>query len=190
MIKINLCPYELRKNVQEGLAPEVVIGLVVGWMIILGLIHMALFGLNYSKSIRYNSLQTSWEELKPAKKRMDYVVGKLRGVREKHQLMSGLVGDNVLYWSEKFNILSDSLPKGVWLRNLDLEDGLFLIKGSAISREGREMINVHKLTSKLKENKDFLSEFNRLELDSIQRRKINTMEIADFLIEAEVRHQR
>ena len=44
------------------------------------------------------------------------------------------------------------------------------------------MINVHAFMTNLKNDIEFVKYFNEIEIGSMQRRKINEVEIADFVI--------
>jgi len=80
-----------------------------------------------------------------------------------------------------------SLPRGIWLKKIALNDEMLFIEGSAISKEMTEIISINRFTSNLKANKDFIEHFTDLELGSIQRRKIKSVEIADFVITMKVK---
>jgi hypothetical protein len=93
---------------------------------------------------------------------------------------------NVL-WSQKLNIISDQLPRGVWVKKVVFQDDTFMIQCSAIAKRNTELINVHKFTSNLKKDPEFLGNLTDLELSSIQRRKIGNVEIVDFLLTTRIK---
>ena len=51
-----------------------------------------------------------------------------------------------------------------------------------MSLEKKDMLFVHNFTGLLKANKDFLEGLTEFELGSIQRRKVNKLDVVDFLI--------
>jgi len=189
MLEINLTPPELRKKKKKSLLPEgfnipreVVIGSVGGLFILLVIIQIFLIFTNFSRIAKKKKLDNNWEQLAPQKAKVDSVLNEVRMLKNKQNAITSLSGDVKIIWSEKLNLISDSLPRGAWLRKISLEEGLFFIEGSAISRQKEEMINVHDFTSRLKKSEKFLKHLKSLELGSIQRRSIKAVEIADFLI--------
>jgi len=188
-IEINLIPPHLRKKKRKGIASginiplEVLIGSAGGLIILLVLVHFSLLFVNMNKLAKHKKLQKEWENILPAKENVDVVISELRGLQEKSKAIKEILGDEArISWSQKLNILSDSLPKGIWLRKVVLKEKKFLIEGSAISRQKKEMINVHSLTANLKKEEDFLKHLSDLELGAIHRRRIKKIEIADFII--------
>ena len=121
-----------------------------------------------------------------AKENVDKVIQEMRDLQARHKAIEKITTDDRIIWSQKLNVLSDSVARGVWLNRVRLKDGVFFIEGSAISKQNDEMINVHSFTSSLKDEKLFLDKFVDLELGSIQRRYISKTEVADFLITAEL----
>lgn len=161
---------------------EVLIGVGGGILGLLLLIHLVLLVTNLNKLGQYKSLEKKWEEIQPRKAEADEVIAELRKLQGKVKSMEEItLGSNIL-WARKLNILSDQLPRGVWLKRAALNGRTFFIEGSAISRDQKEIISVHNFTAALKKQQDFLKDFDDLELDSVQRRKIKDIEVADFLI--------
>ncbi len=190
MISINLYPVELRKRKKKSLdvgfriPPEVVIGAGGGLVILLVCVHIIFLGVNLTKLAQHKALTKEWDTIQPAKKNVDVVIKELKELREKHAALTTLLKENDISWSQKLNIVSDNLQKGIWLREFNLTKEMLFIEGSAISRQNQEMIHVHQFTAKLKKNGNFLQGFEGLELGSIQRRTLGTVEVADFLIKA------
>ncbi len=194
MIDINLVPVKLRKTKRKkassnalNMPVEVIIGLGGGMIVLLIVTHIALFVININKLAQHKGLKKQWEEILPSKTNVDDVLKKLRSLQSKHKAIEELTQESYIAWSQYFNILSDSLPRDVWLRRIALDDGVFFIEGSALSRDNQEMINVHKFTTKLKGTPDFLKSLENIDLGSIQRRSIKKVEIADFLITTKIK---
>ncbi|MFT5386991.1 MAG: Tfp pilus assembly protein PilN [Candidatus Omnitrophota bacterium] len=191
MINVNLFPTNLRKKKNKGfhgegfmLPLEVIVGGVGGFLLLLVITHVGFMMVNVSKLSQHKELKKKWESIQPAKDNVDTVVKKLKEKREYYDDVSSIVIQEGSSWAEKLNVLSDSLPEGIWLRKINLTQKMIFVEGSAVSRQHQEMISVHEFTASLKKNKSFLLGFENMELGSIQRRKINTVEIADFLIKA------
>lgn len=188
MIEINLIPPQYRKKRKTGILggsripPEIVIGSAGGLLILLVMFHIVLLFINIRILTQHRMLSKKWEELQPQKVIVDGVLNQLRELQGNIKTIKDVTKKDGLKWAEKLNIVSDSTPKGVWLKKLSMNDGVFFIDGSAFSKQQKEMINVHMFDSNLKANGSFLKHFKDFEPGSIQRRKIQTMEIVDFLI--------
>lgn len=189
MIDINLVPSHLRKKRKGKLFAgrvsiplEIIIGCGGGLLLLLGMIHVLLLFVNVRKLAQHNGLQKQWEALRPDKENVDFVVSEIRAVQSRYKAIENIVGKGELNWAQKLNLLSDNLPRGMWFERIALSENVFFLEGSAISRETNEIINVHRLTSDLKKNDEFMRHFVGLEIGSIQRRKIRNIEVADFVI--------
>lgn len=161
---------------------EAVIGLGGGLLVFLILIHTILLCVNVQQSTRRNGLKKKWDALLPSKENVDGVINELRNLQGKQKAAEGVLSEDKARWSQTLSALSESLPPGVWIKRISLEEGLFSVEGSAVATEVEGMINVHKFTARLKKDKTFLDHFTDLELGKIQRRKIKYMDIADFVI--------
>jgi hypothetical protein len=191
MIEINLVPPQIRRKKKSRLwpqgvtiPPEVLVGSGGGLIVLLILVHISLIVINIRKMAQHQDLQRQWGSLLPSKGEFDSIVSELRILQGKQKAAEGIFPTKKILWSQKLNILSDDLPRGVWLRKVSLDEGMLFIEGSAVFTENEGMINVHKFTSNLKGQVKFLEDFTDLELGSIQRRKIKHMDIADFIITA------
>ena len=193
MININLIPPHLRKKDKGKLLGkiniplEVIIGSGGGLLVLLGIIHVLLLFVNIGKLAQHKSLQKQWETMRPNKENVDSVVNEMRVFQSKYKSLEEILTGNGLSWARKLNILSDSLPRGVWLKKIALDDELLFIEGGAISKETTEIISINRFASSLKADAPFMEHFTDLELGSIQRRKIKNVEIADFVITMKVK---
>lgn len=191
MIDINFVPIELRKKKRSSRFPggvniplEVIIGVGGGLLMLLICVHIFLFALNVQKIAAHKTLQNKWNAILPEKEKVDFVINHMRELQSR----VGAIGDATkvdgIIWAQKLSILSESLPRGVWIKKFELTDSMLFIQGSAISRLNQEMFEVHQFTSNLKASEDFLKGLDDLELGSIQSQKVSTTEVADFLITA------
>jgi Tfp pilus assembly protein PilN len=193
MIDINLIAPHLRKKEKSRLLGkmniplEFIIGCGGGLLVLLGVIHVLLLFINIGKLAQHKALQKQWETMRPGKENVDSVVSEMRLFQGKYQAIEDISGKSSLSWAQKLNILSNSLPRGVWLKKIALNEKMLFIEGSAISKETTEIISIHHLTSNLKGEGAFLEHFTDLELGSIQRRKIKNVEIADFVLTMKVK---
>ena len=189
MIEINLIPYSLRKKKKDkfsltefNVPLEIVIGLGGGLIVLLVLVHVFLLVINIRNVAKHKEFQRKIAAVSPEKQRVAEVLNELRALQSTQKAVQGILPERKIYWANKLNILSDSIPRGVWIKRINLEGDALLIEGSAIATDNEAMINVHQFTSTLKSQREFLEYFNDLELGSIQRRKIKQMDIADFMI--------
>lgn len=195
MIEINLLPPNLKKKrkrtgKQESIIPlEIVIGLGGGLIFLLIGVHVLLLLINLGKMASHQSLKMQWDTIQPAKQNVDKVIEEMRMLRKRYAAVETITEEKGAVWSQKLNIISDVLPRGVWLRKIALTTDVLFIEGSAISKKKQEMIDVHSFRGNLKEEGAFLKGLKDLELGSIQRRNVSNIEIADFLITCELNHE-
>jgi DNA-binding protein len=124
--------------------------------------------------------------LAPEKQSVDVVLNEMHQLQADIKSIEEIARGEKISWARKLNIISDSLPKSVWLKRVALGDGVFFIEGSALSRTNSEMTGVHKLTSSLRESQDFLKGLEGLEITSIQSRSMSGTDVVDFLITVKV----
>lgn len=192
MMNINLVPENLRKKHSKAVNPlaalnlpmEVMVGLVGGLICLLILTHLGLWFVISQKSAEKKKLDGQMESLLPYKHQADSIAKELRILQAKKSAIEKMTSVPKILWSPKLNDISDSMPRGVWLDKIFLEQGLFTIHGSAVSRGSDEMMGVIELVSKLKGKKEFIKHLKIMEIGPIQRRKIESVEIADFSIVA------
>ncbi len=191
MIDINLVPEALRKKRRgQGLSDtlnlpmENVIGTIGGLLVLLLAIHICLQGFIFVQFFRHAGLKNIQERLVSDKGNTDRIVTELRTLQAKLKSVENLTTAKRINWSQKLNIISDSLPREIWLSKISLEDKSLLIEGSAVSKNADEMISVGDFFSRLKEQKMFMNDFFSLERGVTQRRKIQATELADFSITA------
>lgn len=192
MIEINLMPPQLRRKQKKGLASggfkiplEVVIGLGGGLIMLLILVHVGLLALNLAKLGKHRDIKNRMEKVSVQKAEVDGVISEKRSLQGKLQSIAKITSEAQILWSQKLNILSDGLPRGVWLKKISYDQKVLLIQGSAISRQTNEMMNVHSLVANLKTDPAFSKGFANLEMGSIQRREINKIEVVDFVMTAD-----
>lgn len=192
MMNINLVPENLRKKHSKTVNPlsainlplEVMVGLVGGLICLLILTHLGIWFVISQRSAEEKRLDGQMEDLRPYKQRADSIAKELRILQGKKNAIEKMTSVPKILWSPKLNDISDSMPRGVWLDKISLGEGLFTIHGSAVSKGSDEMMGVVELVSKLKGKKEFIKHLKSMEVGPIQRRKIESVEIADFSIMA------
>ena len=166
---------------------EVVIGSCGGLFMLLIMAHIFLLMTNISKLNQHKQLKKEWDVLLPKKQEVEKVVNNMRAIKSKSDAIINVTGGEVIAWSPKLNIISDEIPRGVWLTKVALTDEMLFLEGSAISNNQDELINVHKFISNLTKQPKFLDHLYQLELGSIQRRSESNMDVADFLITMKIK---
>jgi len=188
MININLVPPHLRKQQKSrvlgaiNIPLEIIIGCGGGLLFLLGMIHIVLLLINVGKLAHYKSLQHQWDSMRSDKENVDSVVSKMRTFQGKYTALEDIAKKGELSWSQKLNILSDFIPRGMWFRRIALNNEMLFIEGSMVSQGVSEISSVSRLISKLKGSDDFMRDFTELDIGSIQRRRIKNIEIADFVV--------
>ena len=112
------------------------------------------------------------------------VIAELRSIQNKLKAVKEVTEEKKILWAEKLNQISDSLPRGVWLKELSLVDDALMIQGSAVSKENDEILSVHKFASNLKGNENFKKNFSEIEMAIHKTHKLGMTSIADFSIDA------
>ncbi len=166
---------------------EVVIGSCGGLFMLLIMAHIFLLMTNISKLNQHKQLKKEWDVLLPKKQEVEKVVNNMRAIKSKSDAIINVTGGEVIAWSPKLNIISDEIPRGVWLTKVALTDEMLFLEGSAISNNQDELINVHKFIANLTKQPKFLDHLYQLELGSIQRRAESNMDVADFLITMKIK---
>jgi len=192
MIDVNLAPPNLRRRQKHRILPkgfymppEVVIGCGGGFLVLLVVVHIYIILKHISINQKYSQIEKKWEQILPAKKQADKVISQIRQLHAKEKDVEELIGVDRILWARKLNIISDSLPRGVWLRRVAFEDGrTFVIEGSAISRQQNEMAAIHEFTHNLRQGKLFLKHFQEMDIGSMTRRQVKDRELVDFSIVA------
>jgi len=97
-------------------------------------------------------------------------------------------------WSRKLSALSDAMVWGIWLREIALGERhvdaegssvlqkTLILSGTAASPRDDKTALVGRFIRSLKENEAFFSDFKDVELESIKRRSINSLDVMDFKV--------
>jgi Tfp pilus assembly protein PilN len=191
MININLIPKAQQKSKKSDLSSVIAIPLEVivgtGLLIVLVLlgVHVSFLFINLKQIKVHKQLEAEWQAIEPNKQTAESVLSQLNQLQTEQKALFEIVGLEDPVWSQQMNMISDEIPRGVWLTKLLFNEDVFFIQGSAISNGQGDMINAHNFISNLKAQDEFKRHFKDMELGSIQRRKIGTTEITDFTISVE-----
>jgi hypothetical protein len=147
-------------------------------------VHIIFQGIVFVKYVQHKGYQSQWEAIRPEKEQVDVVVNQLRSLQAETKALKGITADRRILWAPKLNIISDNLPREVWLTRIFFEDDTLLMQGGAVSKVKNEMISVGNFVSNLKKQPDFQKNLATIELGSIQRRIIKNVEVVDFVVTA------
>ncbi len=193
MIEINLLPERFRKKRRLmqvetlQLPKEIIIGLAGGLICLLVIVHLTLLMLTIANKMSLSGLTGQWNKIQPQKKEVDAIKQEINDLESKTKTLTALKANKKIFWSEKLNRISESMVRGLWLTKIYFGEGILKIEGTAVSPKGEEMINVSKFTSNLKGNKKFYADLHHIELTSIERRNIKSIEVVDFIITTSVK---
>lgn len=195
MIDINLVPESLRKRRRNELLSggvfniprEVVVGIGGGILALMLLVDGLFFGVKVIKFFEYQHVKSKWQSIQPDKSVMDSIKQNLQEVQKEVKSIKDITEGQSSSWSQKLNSLSDSLPKGVWLRKITLTEKQLFIEGSTVSQGQSEIINVGSFVSNMKKDTEFMKDFESIEVDYIQSRKSEGPQVSDFTILAKLK---
>ena len=189
MIELNLLPDEIkrkRRKTKITIPVELIFGIGGLFVCLLIIFHIMLAGTLFAKKMRYSQLSKAWDKIQPDKIRIDKLKEETSLLENRIKYVEQLTA-NRINWSEKLNRISDLIPRGVWLSSLVFDDPTLKLEGSAVSKQKEEMILVGQFTSGLKKDPKISADFKDIEVRSIQRRKIKTLEVVDFVMTANLK---
>jgi hypothetical protein len=194
MIKIDLLPQGVRKD-KTGLldggfgsvASEVVLGIFLAAGAFLLVVHLLLAATAVAKIAQHKMLEARWQGMAAQKSAYDTVFNEAKALQARMNTLRPITAERGSIWSRLMNDVSDSVPKGVWLKELSLNKKVLTISGSSVSRVQAEMMAAGSFASALKERQTVKDSFTGVDVDSIQRRDLQGLSIADFTIKAKLK---
>ncbi len=194
MIRLNFIPESQRKqraNLMSegvgGIPGEVIVGSVAALAGCLVLMHVALAGIGAYKLATHKILEARWDRMGPDKKIYDDVSGELKAIQAKMNTLRPITSAQGLSWAQLLNDISDTIPKGIWLREIVFDKGTLTVYGSAVSKIQNEMVDVGNFVAALKEKPGIKNNFTGVDVDSIQRRENAAVSVADFSLKAKLK---
>jgi len=209
MIEINLLPEELRKkhgvtlSMPEIPARKVLIGGLA--VFFAAQILMGVFAV--FQKLEAAHLKQEVSRLKDQNHEIDRLKSETAQAKDRIRDIETLT-EKKFYWAALLNSLSDSMIKGVWLKNFTLGEGqesivahklpqnpksahgvrvsssaskYLKLEGSAMS-QGAETATIGKFIKQLKENQGFSEIFDDVQLSTINQRKIKDIDVYDFTL--------
>jgi Tfp pilus assembly protein PilN len=186
MIEINLLPEELRQRPKgskavSGPQPEDILRLAPFFIAIILLLDISLFAMILMKGGQVASLEKKWKRLAPQRKLVDDFNVQYNVFSKDAKAIQGFQKQRI-NWSQKLNILSEMVPSGIWFNELSLTEADFNLLGSAVSLQNDEMAMIKKFIDNLQQDENFFRDFNKLELSSVENKKLSGYEINEFRI--------
>jgi Tfp pilus assembly protein PilN len=179
MIKINLLPSSLRVKESERKIPLPSIIYITTLFVVI--FHIVFGILGIYKKAQVISLDHSWEKMQSRYKEVDVLKKNLSLKKDEARVMEAMLKRG-MYFTDFFNKINQSVPKGLWLNRLSFSQKGLVIEGSIFSFGTDEVSLVNKFFNELKNDSFFVNNFNNFKLDSVQRRNIKDYEVLDFLL--------
>ena len=195
MIEINLVSDNLRKKENRGtgflksidLPKEVIFGLGSLFVVLLVFIHLLLLGIYGFKLSKQFVYKATWQKMLPDKNNIDSIGQEVKDMRNKMATIADITSKKSTLWSQKLNVLSDVMPKGVWIRRIAWDNVALTVEGSAYSKFHDEITTVGNYVSNIKKDDNFTKDFSSIELNSVTRSKKGPTEVVDFKITAKAK---
>ena len=195
MIDINLIPPQLRKKENRGigilssidLPKQTLLGAGGIFAALLILIHVLLAGMWVIKATRHVVYKTVWQQMSPDKTTVDSINQEFKDLKSKMSTIADIASKKAFFWSQKLNILSDTIPKGVWIKRISWNNTVLTIEGSSVSRLHDEISLAGDCVANLKKQEAFAKDFSVVELGSVTRGKKGVTEMVDFTITAKTK---
>ena len=194
MVDINLIPAALRKHgkgnassLTINIPKEILLNVTVGVILLMGTLHLLLGVVWLGGMGHLSSCRANWQKVLPDQILLGSMNEESGDLKKKTNVIADMTTRKFVRWSSKFNTISDALPRGLWIRKMTLDKIGLVVEGSGVSKTQNEINNVGLFLSALKKNDDFMKDFSSLEVNSIQRGKINAIEVTDFTVMAKLK---
>lgn len=183
-LEINLLPKELRKK-RRAFRPKLsvdslrkILGLAIAGLVF---IHLFIPLVTFSKKFSLGRAKKAFLNIQPQKEELDEIKNQLKDFGNLDELFKQMKGRRPNA-AQQLNIISDYLPQGVWLSGLSVSKNIWEIKGICIFGIESEMAQIGKFLQALKSDARIAKDFASLELVSVERRKLGSTELADFIL--------
>ena len=206
MITLSLLPPELKKqrksftHLKLSVASQLPIFkiclYVAGGLVV---VHTLLVLILVQQSYSLRGLKSRWEGIAEKRKVVFELTQRHEELTAREKTFQQLTSGRPL-WARRLKGLSDSMVPGVWLRVLSMGERsvaastpkdkggkssvakILVLEGTVASVRGDELAMIGRFVRGLKENQDFFSDFQGVEVDSTRRRSIKDIEVMDFKI--------
>ena len=187
MIEINLLPEDPRFKAKRigkvSIESKYFFYLIPLVFAVLIFVHICLAAVGIAKSLQFSQLNSKWKKIQPQRELLNNLKKEYDVVTSGAKVMQEL-NSRRLNWSEKLNRLSQDLPSGIWFNEILVSRKDFALKASVVSLQKEEMSLINKFIDSLKNDARFLSDFNKLELGSVQKKSLGGYDVVDFILTA------
>lgn len=184
MIEINLLPEELKikkEKAAKAIKSRQVLYFIPLIFLVLIITHAYLISSLVVKSLQLRALNNKWQQLQPQKKKLEDFKGEYQTLSQDDNTIKQFTSQRII-WSAKLNKLSLNLPPGTWFREISVNGKNFALRGSVVSLQKEEMDLINKFIDNLKKDRDYINDFNNLELTSVQTKIIGGYDVTDFVL--------
>ena len=212
MIELNLLPQELRKKRKKIELPDLplipISAAIIGALVVVQLVLGFLITIS---NRQLTSAEKTWKELAPKKAEFDKIKKEIALTGQKTKAIEGLIADR-FNWARFLNELSNSLTANIWLTELSYNEEkaasqsssskktrrssstaskqpaeqsvarFLVISGSASGKDEEGTAYIARFIKSLKNNADFFSNFNDIELVSIKKGTVSGKDVMDFTV--------
>ena len=180
MLKINLLPESARKAALSPIEHFHRTPLMKLIAVILVLIPLLLAVPLYFRHQQLLQLNRKIESLQPAKAEVERLQLLMKDLHTQESAYKTLgIGQGL--WAKGLNVLSDSLPEGVWFTDLSIdEEKELVIQGSAVGADDQS--HVGNFVETLKADPNFSSAVKEIKIDSMKRIQQDNIEILEFTV--------
>ena len=196
IVEINLLPVELRPKRRSNM-PKVGLLPVISWAALsLFIVYIALVSIGRFEASELKRLNKRWAEMNQSHMRLLELKAQIKQVSDRVVTIEDMLRRRFV-WARKLNQLSDTMSKGIWLKEVSLVSKTrqpaakgekpkkfysLVLRGSAVSQDEEETAVIGKFMKDLKDEKEFFADFSDIELNSIQSDKINNRNVMHFTI--------
>ena len=92
---------------------------------VLGVVWLAGMG-------RLAGYKANWQKVLPDKTILDSIHKEAGDLKKKFLMISDMTTKKSVQWAPKFNVISDVLPRGVWIRKMVLDKGSLTMEGLSL----------------------------------------------------------
>lgn len=194
MININLVPEELVKRKKyrlfhravQAIPLEISIGIVGGFLAFLFIVNIVLQLTIFVQMGTCKAIEVSLAGIGPQRTEVNAVLAELKVLRQKISTIESVTTGKRLSWSQKLNAVSDAMTPGAWLARMTLTKESFVMEGSVVSKKGDYANIVNTFSANLRSNSSFMKGLKDPDMNFTGRRRVNTTEIANFVLRLQV----
>ena len=189
MIELNLLPEELKKKRTKIELPEIpLIPIAVVFVGVILIVQFIMGSLIFLSKRQLAGLHKKWQDLAPKKAELDSAKEQIAVTGEKVEAIEGLI-EKQINWSRLLNEISNSITANIWLTELFYDERgkdnrirTLTLSGSAAGKGEETTALIAHFIKALKDNKNFFTEFDNIELISIKKDHIVKQDAMDFIL--------